>query len=166
MRRWMRIAMLTAAVTMFGTHAAVASDTVGWKVVDTNSSWHCGGYVQHSQTGTYPSGYAYSVMRFKACTVVNASGGAQTVLVVQNDNNGKLDSNWYMEMGRVIFESQLGGDVWCAPSNLAPGATRGCFGPTVQVGKCRYVDIPAVQLKINGHTDEAYGVNYVKTPCF
>ncbi|WP_369275547.1 hypothetical protein AB5J55_41230 [Streptomyces sp. R11] len=61
-------------------------------------------------------------LSFKACTVVNASGGAQAVLVAQNANELHL---WRMQKGRVVFESQLGGDVWCAASNLESGFTRG-----------------------------------------
>ncbi|MET9424911.1 hypothetical protein ABZY06_29980 [Streptomyces sp. NPDC006540] len=136
----------------------MASDTVGWKTVSTNSNWYCGAYVDHTSTFVYPS---YKI-KFKACTVVNNSGGAQAVLVVQNTH---LTNGYYMEMGRVVFESQRGGDVWCAPSNLSAGMTRGCYGPTVPVGKCYHPIAPKVELKIKGNTDVAYGRTDAETGC-
>ncbi|MEW2614158.1 hypothetical protein AB0937_29005 [Streptomyces sp. NPDC047880] len=157
MRSWFKIATIAAGLVLFGSQSAVASDTVGWKTV-SSSTWACGDWVAHGQT--FQPGL--SPLNFKACAVTNASGGAQAVLVVQNANELH---GWDLEKGRVVFESQLGGDVWCAPSLLNSGFTRGCYAPTVQVGKCQYIDIPRVELTINGHTGVAYGRNYIKTPC-
>ncbi|MGA5499333.1 hypothetical protein ACPCSP_34010 [Streptomyces cinereoruber] len=156
--RWTKIAALAAGLVLWSAQSAVASDTVGWKTVSTNSNWYCGAYVGHSETTVWNSEW----MKFKACTVVNNSGGAQAVLVVQNSHP---TDGFYMEMGRVVFESQRGGDVWCAPSNLSAGMTRGCYGPTVPVGKCYYPIVPRVELKINGNTDVAYGRTDARTGC-
>ncbi|MER5942006.1 hypothetical protein ABT121_32400 [Streptomyces sp. NPDC001928] len=157
MRRWLKAATVAASLVLFGAQSAVASDTVGWKTVSTNSNWYCGAYVKHSES--YEVGMFG--LNFKACTVVNSSGGAQAVLVAQNANELH---RWYMQKGRVVFESQLGGDIWCAASNLESGLTRGCYAPTVPVGKCQRVDAAYVEMTIGGVTERAYG-RPAYTPC-
>ncbi len=157
MRRWLKIAAITASAALIGIQPAVASPTVGWKIVDTNSYWECGDYVKHTRTFT-PGDFG---INFKACTVVNSVGGAQAVLVVQNASGL---NPWILQKGRVVFESQSEGDVWCAESTLNPGFTRGCYAPTVQKGTCATLDAPRVELTIGGRTEVAYGDYYLMTP--
>ncbi|WP_162833111.1 hypothetical protein [Streptomyces sp. CB09001] len=145
-------ALLTAllAIVLFSASPAQASDTVKWKPVSTNSNWSCGAYIGHNDR---------SHIKLKACIVTNSSGGAQAVLVVQNAGT----SDQYLSKGRVIFESQLGGDVWCAPTNLAEGRTAGCYAPTVQVGNCWRTSSATVELTLTRVTAATADGQYV--PC-
>ncbi|MGX1542234.1 hypothetical protein [Streptomyces adustus] len=142
----------TVGMVLFSAAPANASATVNWKSVSTNSNWSCGSYINHDSR---------QAVRFKACIVTNASGGTQAVLVVQNTSTIYDE---YLDKGRVIFESQRGGDVWCAPTNLAAGATAGCYAPTVQVGTCTQTDSASVELTISGAVRSA-AVNGRITPC-
>lgn len=120
MRRFFTVAAVAASTMLFGTQAAVASPTVNWKEVNTNSNWTCNSeWKQH---------WIYNNVNFKSCIVTNSSGGAQGVLVVQNASTHTIRMK-----GRVLFESEGGGDVWCADTTLHPGYTRGCYAPTVQL---------------------------------
>lgn len=95
---------------------ASASPTVNWKPVKTNSNWHC-----TTQQGTDIPG-----VNVKMCIVTNAAGYAQGVLVAQNASSQHVGIK-----GRIRFESEHGGDTWCAWSQLSKGATAGCYAPTV-----------------------------------
>ncbi|MGK5629307.1 hypothetical protein [Streptomyces sp. URMC 123] len=128
-----RLAAVTAAAAgalALCASPAVASPTVNWKPVDTNSSWDCPKYVAHQ---AYKG--VWGGLNFKTCIVtrnVGKNGHAQAVLVVQNATRHDV----YLEKGRIVFQSAEGGDVWCAPTNLAVGATAGCYGPLVDVLDC------------------------------
>ncbi|WP_399884957.1 hypothetical protein ACGH7X_13300 [Streptomyces sp. BBFR51] len=148
-----RLSALLAAmvgIVLFSAPQAHASDTVKWKPVSTNSNWSCGAYIGHNDRAH---------IKLKACIVTNSSGGAQAVLVVQNAGT----SDQYLSKGRVIFESQLGGDVWCAPTNLAAGRTAGCYAPTVQVGNCWRTSSATVELTLTRVTAATANGQYV--PC-
>ncbi|MBJ6637025.1 hypothetical protein H4K36_01960 [Streptomyces sp. DHE7-1] len=135
------VAAAAGAVLMFGAHSASASPTENWKAVYTNSNWHCADYTSHVDK---PG------VKFKACVVVNSSRGAQAVLVAQNVSGGPVTID-----GRIVFESQLGGDAWCASTPLNTGFTRGCFAPTVQLASCDPVGIAIVTLGVGGRDDTA-----------
>ncbi|MGW0285337.1 hypothetical protein ACWDXT_19790 [Streptomyces sp. NPDC003236] len=89
-------------------------------------------------------------VKFKACVVVNSTRGAQAVLVAPNVSGGPVTID-----GRIVFESQLGGDAWCASTPLNTGFTRGCFAPTVQLASCDPVGIAIVTLGVGGRDDTA-----------
>ncbi|MFD4835359.1 hypothetical protein ACFWPV_36830 [Streptomyces uncialis] len=91
----------------------------------------------------------------------NISGTkAQAVLVVQNAAHQDV----HIEKGRVIFESASGGDVWCAPSNLAAGATAGCYAPSVLALHCNVTTQATTELTLLGRKDRTTkGGEYV--PC-
>lgn len=141
MRRITAIAAVAASFVLFGAESAVASDTVGWKEVNTNSSWHCSDYVHHR---------AKPGLKFKACIVKNSTPKAQAILVVQNASGDPVS----IGRSRVVFESQRGGDVWCAGSTtLQPGFTRGCYAPSVPIPQCYLTTDAVVTLNINGVDD-------------
>lgn len=132
MRKMVRGIAMAAAVSaslLFSSTPASASPTMNWKVVSTDSNWHCSGWAP-AQAG----------LNMKTCIVVNSSHWAQAVLVFQNASTLPKAVN-----GRIVFESTNGGgeygggDAWCAASTLQPGLTRGCFAPSVPIG-CRYTD--------------------------
>lgn len=130
MRQSFRLAAATAAATvgvLVSASSASASPTVGWQAVSSNANWHCTNY---TDLLTQPG------MNMKTCIVRNASQDAQAVLVIQNKTGRAIDINNSDTQSRVVFESALGGDVWCASTTLNDGFTRGCFGTTVHVG-CR-----------------------------
>jgi hypothetical protein len=115
---------------------------MNWKAVDTDSNWYCNngqGYVSHVDK---PG------VKFKACIVRNDNGDAQAVLVVQNVSGGPVTID-----GRIVFESQLGGDAWCASSTLNDGFTRGCFAPTVSLSRCDRPGTAVTTLGVNGKDD-------------
>ncbi|MFE4449389.1 hypothetical protein [Streptomyces sp. NPDC056796] len=151
-RRVMTLFAVVVSLFLLSTAPSYASETVGWKPVATTSNWSCGAYISHD---------VRSAVRFRACIVTNASGGAQTVLWVENKSTAYDE---YIDQGRVVFESQLGGDVWCKPSNLAYGGTAGCYAPTVPVGKCSRTTSATVELKIQGVTRSATAAGQY-TPC-
>ncbi|WP_432126390.1 hypothetical protein [Streptomyces sp. bgisy082] len=123
-------------MTVLGAGPAAASETVNWAPVKTNSNWECSGY------WTVPP----SMVKFKSCIVRNASNDAQAVLVVQNPTS----TDHTITKGRVVFESQRGGDVWCARTNLAAGATAGCYAPTVKtIPACTRTTDATVSLWVN-----------------
>lgn len=121
--------MATAATAgvVFSAPSASASPTVGWQAVSTNANWHCTEYKEL----TFAPG-----MKLKTCIVRNASQDAQAVLVIQNTTGHAMEVNYTGKQSSVVFESALEGDVWCAPTTINDGFTRGCFGKTVHVG-CR-----------------------------
>ncbi|MFF9865246.1 hypothetical protein ACF1G0_07460 [Streptomyces sp. NPDC013953] len=116
LRRGTAVIATVAGVLALGAAPASASDTVNWKAVKTSSNWHCTEYV-----GTDTPG-----VNVKMCIVVNSGHYAQGVLVAQNASNQHVGIK-----GRIRFESEYGGDVWCAWSQLSKGATAGCYAPTV-----------------------------------
>jgi hypothetical protein len=121
---------MTAAATvgvMLSASSASASPTVGWQPVSTNANWHCTDYGNLT---------AVRGVKLKTCIVRNANQDAQGVLVVQNTSGHAIEINNVDTQSRVVFESALEGDVWCASTTLNSGFTRGCFGKTVHVG-CR-----------------------------
>ncbi|EKX60306.1 hypothetical protein Sipo8835_12365 [Streptomyces ipomoeae] len=137
MRRWTAVAAASATVLLFGANSASASPTMNWKEVSTNDSWVCSSYVTHVDK---PG------VKFKACIVTNLKGHSQAVLVVQNVSGSAVTID-----GRIVFDSQEGGDAWCASSTLNSGFTRGCFGPTVKV--CKAHGDAVVTLGVNGKDD-------------
>ncbi|MFE9394615.1 hypothetical protein [Streptomyces flavidovirens] len=150
------IAAAAGAVALCAAPAS-ASATVNWKPVNTNSNWHCNEPYDHPQYAGVWGG-----VNFKTCIVMGTSTltKAQAVLVVQN----KARQDVYIEMGRLIFASSSGGDVWCAPSNLAPGATAGCYAPSVNVSNCQMTGNAHGELKLLGKTYR--WTNYgVEAPC-
>ncbi|KQX70401.1 hypothetical protein [Streptomyces sp. Root1310] len=149
MRRFTTVTAATAAVLMFGANSASASPTENWKAVDTNSNWHCAAYTTHVDK---PG------VKFKACVVVNSNNDAQAVLVAQNISGGPVTID-----GRIVFQSQLHGDAWCASTPLNTGFTRGCFAPTVQLAPCDSIGIAVVTLGVNGRDDTARSETLIST---
>ncbi|WP_256104409.1 hypothetical protein [Streptomyces sp. ODS05-4] len=146
MRLTSRIAIVavTAAFTSaVGVSTASASPTANWAPVSTNSNWHCTGYTEV----LFSPG-----MKLKSCIVRNANQDAQGVLVIQNTSGRAYEINNVDERSRVWFESEHGGDVWCASSTINSGATRGCFGKTVHVG-CRATTKADVLLALRDPSD-------------
>jgi hypothetical protein len=119
---------------------ASASPTVGWKAVSTNSNWYCN--EQYTTHVDKPG------VKFKACIVRNSNGDAQAVLVVQNVSGERVNID-----GRIVFESQRGGDIWCDDSPLENGFTRGCYGKTVLMDRCERPGTAVVTLGVNGSND-------------
>lgn len=162
MRATIRFAALalgvTAAVTLNAGAAAAA--TVNWKEVNTNSNWHCSGYEQHWAA----SGPDEGKYNFKPCIVVNSSGGAQGVLVVQN-------ASIYQKMsvkGAVRFPGgDAAGQTLCAESVINNPYTRGCFAPTKNVGCGTSPSIKVyIYVKVDGEwKEDSYGIAGVPMPC-
>lgn len=129
-------AALAACAVLVVAQPAQASDTVNWKPVKTNANWHCTNYLYHPTSG----------LNLKTCIVLNRSNDAQGVLVAQNPTSSAKTIS-----GRVVFESQRGGDVWCATSNFAAGATAGCFAPTVHIPACKSTTDAKGTLNVAGY---------------
>ncbi|WP_242432696.1 hypothetical protein [Streptomyces sp. Root1310] len=113
----MRTRALTVMVAVAGTvalSATPASAAVGWKAVDTNSNWSCGGYKSHPLSGQ---------LKLKVCIVRNSNGDAQAIVVVQNTTGVPVSIS-----GAV--RSDFGSNVDCAGTTLNTGFTRGCFAGT------------------------------------
>ncbi|EGE40789.1 hypothetical protein GTY83_07050 [Streptomyces sp. SID4928] len=162
MRTSIRLAALavsaTAAITLNAGTAAAA--TVNWKEVDTNSNWHCSAWEQHwAASGPDEGNY-----NFKPCIVVNSSGGAQGVLVIQN-------ASIYQKMlvkGAVRFpSSDAAGQTLCAESVINNPFTRGCFAPTKNVGCGNTPGIEVlVYVKVDGEwKEDTYSIAGVSMPC-
>jgi hypothetical protein len=130
------VAAATATGMVLSSSSAYASPTVNWQAVSTTANWHCNSYVGF---------WDLPDLKFKSCIVLNSNQDAQGVLVVQNTTGRAIDINNVSTQSRVVFESALGGDVWCASSVINDGFTRGCFGPTVHVG-CRETSEATVRL--------------------
>ncbi|MFB7313121.1 hypothetical protein [Streptomyces sp. NPDC056192] len=148
-----RLAAASAAIVglvVLGSSPASASGTVNWKPVNTTGAWHCNGYVPHGAYSTVPGG-----VKFKTCIVMPNNDAAQAVLVVQNATAHDV----YIEKGRVVFESSSGGDIWCAASNLASGATAGCYAPTINPLDCQFTTNADTELTLLGrkNTNTNYG---------
>ncbi|MFD9544822.1 hypothetical protein [Streptomyces sp. NPDC060022] len=139
---------LAACGVLIVAQPAHASETVNWKPVKTNANWHCTDYLTHPTSG----------LKLKTCIVLNSSNDAQGVLVAQNPTSSAKTIS-----GRVVFESQRGGDVWCATSNFAAGATAGCYAPTVSIPACRTTTDAEGTLNIAG-SDLVYTVVRSGTP--
>ncbi|MET8513262.1 hypothetical protein [Streptomyces sp. NPDC005077] len=136
---------------------ASASPTVNWQPVNTNSNWECSDYKDHPAYDGVWGG-----VRFKTCIVMSNIPGtkAQAVLVVQNRANQDV----YIEKGRLTFESSSGGDVWCAASNLASGATAGCYAPSVPVLDCQFTTLANSELTLLGKKSTDY-MSRREAPC-
>ncbi|MEU0690562.1 hypothetical protein [Streptomyces uncialis] len=146
LRRFAAAITAAAGLTALFVPPASASPTVNWKPVNTNANWRCTPYTTHSAYLNVWGG-----VKFKSCIVMSNIPGtkAQAVLVVQNAANQDV----HMEKGRVVFESSSGGDVWCASSNLAAGATAGCYAPSVDVVNCHITTAATTELTLLGRKD-------------
>ncbi|AVZ72636.1 hypothetical protein SLUN_10970 [Streptomyces lunaelactis] len=155
-RRFVAVVAAAGAVALSAAPAS-ASPTHNWQPVKTNSNWECSAYGQHSAYAGVWGG-----VRFKTCTVMGNTWDtkAQGVLVVQNLANQDI----YIEKGRIVFESNMGGDVWCAASNLAAGATAGCFAPSISPLNCQLTTGVDTELTILGRTDTDW-VRGREVPC-
>ncbi|MFF8847556.1 hypothetical protein ACF08N_33405 [Streptomyces sp. NPDC015127] len=125
--------------------------------MSTNANWHCSTPSDHRAYAGVWGG-----VNFKTCIVKGTTSGAkaQAVLVIQN----KARQHVYIEKGRILFESGRGGDVWCAASNLAPGATAGCFGPSVEMYDCETTTAAETWLTLLGKEQQGWKqAEY--TPC-
>ncbi|MFD9426918.1 MULTISPECIES: hypothetical protein [unclassified Streptomyces] len=80
------------------------------------------------------------------CIVLNGNNDAQGVLVAQNPTSSAKTIS-----GRVVFESQRGGDAWCDTSNFAAGATAGRCAPTVHIPACQTTTSAKGTLNIAGY---------------
>jgi len=146
------IGSTVAALAFCITPASAA--TVNWKPVNTNANWHCTDYVKHPAYANVWGG-----VNLKACIVKGTTVGAkaQGVLVVQN----KAQQNVFIESGQVITK---GGNVACAASNLAAGATAGCYAPSFVMARCGSTGLAETWLTLLGRSYEHYhGV--LATPC-
>jgi hypothetical protein len=136
--RYKALAVTAAAVGTIALGAAPATAAEKWDPVSTNSTWECGDYENHVVSNN---------VSFKTCVVHNASGDAQTVLVVQNRASVAVAIEGWLKFEGAGSEYT----VFCDPSPLNPGYTRGCYGPSVQVGSA--VAKGMTQLELNGVWD-------------
>ncbi|MEU1457339.1 hypothetical protein [Streptomyces avermitilis] len=150
------LASVAGAIAVCASPAS-ASDTVGWQPVNTNSNWHCTDYEPHN---AYQG--VWGGVNFKTCIIMSNVSGSKTqaVLVVQN----KANQDVYIEKGRVVFMSSSGGDVWCKASNLAAGATAGCYAPTVYSTQCQFTTNAISYLTLLGRTDSVTNPGW-EAPC-
>ncbi|QJT03017.1 hypothetical protein G9272_24285 [Streptomyces asoensis] len=108
------VAAATAgALTVSATPAGAAPN---WAPVDTNSTWKCTGYANHTVS---------NFIKWKVCEVFNGHG-AQVVVVVQSTASVAVSI-----AGRTW--SDYGSNDVCSTSPFNPGFTRGCFGRTVEL---------------------------------
>ncbi|EGE44656.1 hypothetical protein GTY83_26760 [Streptomyces sp. SID4928] len=130
--RFKSLVVTVAAASALALAAVPVNAAETWKVVTTNSNWHCTDYKNHPVS---------DYVRFKVCIVANANHDAQAVLVVQNAASVAVSIGGSIN-GPVSFET-------CADSTLNPGFTRGCYGNTNHFQAGTFVGANAT-LKLNG----------------
>ncbi|MFC9508312.1 hypothetical protein [Streptomyces sp. NPDC057002] len=141
--RFRALGAAAAAAGVLAVTAAPAGAAQGWQAVDTNPTWHCGGYKTHKVSDN---------VKFKVCAVINGSRYGQAVLVVQNAASVAVSIS-----GAV--SGNFGSDVDCAGFTLKAGLTRGCLAPTKYVGN-ESIFVVAGRLRLNGVDDWYYDTEF------